>query len=536
MTKIPADTSDTVQAADAKLFKDVYTRLCVIDLGTNSFHSLIVDIYANGTHRVMDRLKELVTLGAEGLDEGRLSEAAMSRGLSALQRIKLLADGWGAREVVAYATSAIREAHNGGEFIHRVRRETGIRIQPITGPFEAELIYFGVRRAVDLARPSLLVDIGGGSTEFVIADEDTIYQAHSLKLGAARLTGRFFKLADPIPQARQVLLESYLGEQLDELLGLCTRHQVQDVVGSSGTLEALILATTLQSEAGSFSSSGMGVDREALLALVDRLLGMTRAERAAVPGIDAKRADQIVAGALLVRHVLRQIPTIQHIRLSKEALREGMVAHYIGRKSDQIANLGRIGGVRRRSVFEMAIRYDWDEVHAQQVANFALELFDELKMLHDLGDRERELLEYAGLLHDVGYHISRSGHHKHALYLIQNGELRGFSPEEVQIIAHVARYHRKSLPKPTHASFYEMSASAQHITLHLAAMLRIAEGLDRSRFQHVHIVSVTIDRADIHIRIKGVHDVQLDIWGALRWKDLIEELYKRSLHVEQSRG
>jgi exopolyphosphatase/guanosine-5'-triphosphate,3'-diphosphate pyrophosphatase len=309
---------------------------------------------------------------------------------------------------------------------------------------------------------------------------------------------------------------------------------VQDLVGSSGTFEALILATSLQQEAGSFSSSGMGVDRESLLSLVDQLLGMTRAERAEVPGIDAKRADQIVAGALLVRHVLHHIPTIRRIRLSKEALREGMVAHYIARKSDQIANLGRIGGVRRRSVFEMAIRYDWDEVHAQQVANFALELFDALVMLHRLGDRERELLEYAGLLHDVGYHISRSGHHKHALYLIQNGELRGFTPEEVQIVAHVARYHRKSLPKPTHASFYDMSASAQKTTLHLAAILRIAEGLDRSRFQHIHITSVTVDPADIYIRIKGVHDVQLDIWGALRWKDLMEILYKRSLHVEQN--
>ncbi len=509
-------------------------RLCVIDLGTNSFHTVIVDAYPNGTFVVVDRLKDMVRLGEGGLVTHRLQEAAMDRGVEALRRIRLLAEGWGVSEYLAYATSAIREAENGGDFIARVQEDVGLRIRPISGAFEAELIYKGVRRAVDLPEPALLVDIGGGSTEFIVGTAQTMHMAMSLKLGAARMTQAFIH-TDPVERGEFKALRAYYREYLAPVYEAVRRHGVREIVGSSGTMENLAqVYLQLFGPAGA-SPFHEVYEAKTFRQVTKKIMRSTRAERAALPGIDEKRRDQIVAGAMLVDVLLKDLP-IERVRLSPHALREGMVVHFIEQNSGRMRQLAAHTGVRRRSVYELGFRFQWEQAHARHVADLALTLFDATRSLHGLGDEDRELLEYAALLHDIGYHISHRAHHKHALYLIQHADLRGFHPDEVAVMANVARYHRRAFPKSSHEAYMALSKAERRRVRRLAALLRLAEGLDRSHFQNVIRLEAHLTDEALHLRLTTKSDPALEVWGTRHAADLFEATFGRRVEVEVRAG
>ncbi len=510
-------------------------RVCVIDLGTNSFHSVIVDVYPNGVFEEVDRIKEMVRLGEAGLVTHRLTEAAMDRGVGALGRIRLLADGWGVLEYMAYATSAVREAENGGDFIERVQAETGIHIRPISGEKEAALIYKGVRRAVDLPVPALLVDIGGGSTEFIVADSREVYYAVSMKLGSARMTEQFV-WGDPVASASFKALRRHYREGLRPVFEAARVRDVGEVVGSSGTMESL--AQVWLNEHGVDTDRTIfqeTFDARELRRVTKRIMRSKRTERLALSGIDERRVDQIVAGAMLVDVVLKDLG-IATLRISPHALREGMVVHFIDLNNRRLNRMAPYASVRRRSVYELGFRFRWDFEHVRQVTALALQLFDALAPLHKLGETARELLEYASLLHDIGYHVSHRSHHKHGLYLIQQSNLLGFQPEEIQIIANVARYHRRSVPKKTHVDYMVLSKAQKALVCKLASLLRLAEGLDRSHFQNVTALRCRIERKGVHVSIRTRNDPQLEVWSARHAAELFEQTFGRRLFVIAERN
>lgn len=504
-------------------------RICVIDLGTNSFHAVIVDAHPNGTFTVLDKIKEMVRLGEQGLANHRLPEDAMQRGLRALRRIKILASGWQVSDFMAYATSAIREAYNGGDFIKRAWKEVGIHIRPIRGELEAHLIYQGVKQAVDLPRPSLLVDIGGGSTEFIVGNSrDTFYET-SLKLGAARMTEKFVT-TDPVNREEFTALRAYYREQLAPVYEAALAHGVEEIIGSSGTMENLA-----QVYANRFGKSGLSIFQQAFPAkdvrrVTKEIMTSTRAEREAMSGIDAKRVPQVVAGATLVDVLLKDLP-VQQMRISPYALREGMAVHYIETNYERLEELAPFADVRRRSIHELGFRCGWDKPHAEHVATLALHLFDATRPIHGLGYEERELLEYAGLIHDIGYLISRSGHHKHGRYLILNADLHGFLPHEIDIMAYTVRYHRKARPKKKHTGFRKLPKKRRRVIRKLGALLRLAEGLDRSHFQNVVRMETELTDDALHLTLHTKNDPQLDVWGARSRSGLFEREFDRALEV-----
>ncbi|QXD14994.1 Ppx/GppA family phosphatase [Rhodocaloribacter litoris] len=508
-------------------------RVCVIDLGTNSFHTVIVDAYPNGAFKVIDRLKDMVRLGEGGLVAHRLTGEAMERGVQALRRIRLLAEGWGVSEYLAYATSAIREAENGGDFIARVQAEVGLHIRPISGNLEATLIYKGVRRAVSMPEPALLVDIGGGSTEFIVGTSRKLHYAASLKLGAARMTERFLH-TDPVEKQEFRALRAYYREQLAPVYAAVRAHGAREIVGSSGTMENLAqVYLHLQGLSGA-SPFHEVFDPKAFRQVTKKIMRSTRAERAAMPGIDEKRIDQIVAGAMLVDVLLKDLE-VERLRLSPNALREGMVVHFIEQNSKRLRRLAPFTDVRRRSVYELGFRFRWEQEHARHVAALALELFDVCHPLHGLDEDARELLEYAALLHDVGYHISHRRHHKHTCYLIRHADLRGFQPEEVAVIACVARYHRRAFPKKSHRVFGKLSKEHRRLVRQLAALLRLAEGLDRSHFQNVTRLDARLLDEALHLRLETKADPELEVWGARHAADLFEATFGRGIEVTAAR-
>jgi exopolyphosphatase/guanosine-5'-triphosphate,3'-diphosphate pyrophosphatase len=247
--------------------------------------------------------------------------------------------------------------------------------------------------------------------------------------------------------------------------------------------------------------------------------------------IEEKRVDQIVAGAILVDVLLKDLP-VARLRISPYALREGMVVHFIEHNYERLEQLAPFADVRRRSVYELGYRCQWEFAHARKVADLSLHLFDATTDLHGLGSAERQLLEFVSLLHDIGYHVSRRSHHKHSQYLIQNADLRGFQPEEIEIMAFAARYHRKALSKSSHVDFQALPDDRQAIILKLAALLRLAEGLDRSHYQNIEDVTVTYDDTTLTLTLASRSDPELDIWGALHHSDLFEFVYGLQVEVE----
>ena len=502
----------------------------MIDLGTNSFHTLIVDIFPNGSYSVVDKLKEMVKLGEGGFDNQMLLEGAMERARAALHRVRLLAEGHGATDYLAFATSAIRESDNGGDLIRDVQEADGIRIRPIAGEREAQLIYLGVRRAVAMPDPALIVDIGGGSTEFVVGTAEQVYAARSLKVGAARMTESFIT-TDPVEKDEFKALRAHYRKVLRPVFDAVQVHGVKEIIGSSGTMENLAAVCAKEHGDSSRSIFQQAFTASDMRKVTKQLMRSTVEERRGMSGIDAKRVEQVVAGAILV-DVLLKDSGIERIRVSPHALREGMVEHYIQEHLPRLKLGASFSSVRERSVHEIGNLFQWEYPHARHVATLALRLFDGCASLHGLGPWTRELLEYAGLLHDIGYHISHRRHHKHGLYLIQNADFRGFQPEEIQVMANLARYHRRAYPKSKHDHFTALSDDHQDLIWKVAPFLRIAEGLDRSHCQTVTDLRVDLSGDPVVLHLTTDGEPHRDVWGGRHCSAMFEEAYGRPVAMQ----
>jgi exopolyphosphatase/guanosine-5'-triphosphate,3'-diphosphate pyrophosphatase len=255
-------------------------------------------------------------------------------------------------------------------------------------------------------------------------------------------------------------------------------------------------------------------------------------ERMHLPGLDPRRADLMVAGAILLDTLLKKLGA-EEITLCDLALREGLLLDYIRAHRKDIARVDSYPDVRRRSVIELAERCAWEADHSKQVAAIALTLFDYTKRIHDLGDREREWLEYSGLLHDIGNHISYEKHHRHSYYLTKNGDLRGFEPEEIDVIALVTRYHRHATPKREHVGFTDLDKPHRRTVTVLSAFLRLAETLDRSRHGVIRGIEVRERLGEIRINVQAVGDAELEVWAAHKQTSALAEALHRKVRIEK---
>src|SRR5215470_18745792 len=419
-------------------------RIAAVDVGSNSIHMVVAQVEADGRFHVLDRAKDMVRLGRRTLNSGRLSPQAMADGVRTLSAFRTLAERQGVTRITAVATSAVREAANGGDFIKKVENDVGLRVKVIPGREEARLIYLGVRHAVDLSgKPTLIIDVGGGSVEFILIEHGEPVSLESLKIGVARLSERFFR-SDP-PEGDEIeALEHYLGDQLDPLLVEFRKRGVRRVVGTSGTMLNLVAIAGHQRGEPPDLHLNNTAATAAEISKARRLLVRTpRDERLRIKGLDAKRADLIVAGAVLTDYVLARVGAKQLVACTW-ALREGVLLDFIARHRKGIEETERYGAPRGRSVARLARHLGETGPHGARIARLALRLFEQLEAELGVDDSARELLEYAALLHDVGHHIDHQNHHRHSYYLITNGELLGFQREELEIIGLVARYHRKS--------------------------------------------------------------------------------------------
>ncbi|MCU1383857.1 MAG: Ppx/GppA phosphatase [Acidobacteria bacterium] len=509
-------------------------RIAAIDIGTNSIHMIVVQVRADQSFEVIDREKEMVRLGAGGLDGRALTPEAMHAALQVLSKFRRLAESHKVDEVIAVATSATREAENGGEFLQAVTQQTGIRPRVISGTEEARLIHlaavYGVSVPGDVA---VVIDIGGGSVEVTRGAGPAIDLGRSLKLGVIRLTERFIK-TDPLEPRDERRLVRHVEAEIGKYLHQVARGGFERVIGTSGTIMSLgAVASAADGLAPGAPLRNRRFTAKQMRRVRKDLVALDLEKRLRVPGLEPRRADLAVAGAILLDEILRRLGA-REITLCDLSLREGLVLDYIARHRKEIAQADRYPDVRRRSVFELAERCNYWPEHSQHVARLAVGLFDQTRAIHGLTDREREWLEYAGILHDVGVHISYEGHHKHSYYLVKNGDLRGFEPDEIEVIALAARYHRQATPKRSHDGFADLGRRTRGTVRALAAILRLAESLDRSHAQTITGLELH-DRGDddlLQLRTSG--DAELELWAAARHAAAFERLTGKPLRIEVS--
>ncbi len=500
-----------------------------IDIGTNSMHLVVARVHPDGGFDVLTTEKEMVRLGSGGGEMKELAPDAMDRGIAALDRMKQVAGSFGEVDLVVVATSAVREATNKDEFLLRARDEVGVEVEVISGFEEARLIHLGVLAALPVYdNRVLLVDIGGGSTEFLIGVGDQVVEARSMKLGAIRLTERFFADRTTPPDAVEAC-RNYVRAALAPVSYELGGHQPELTIGSSGTIATVAaMAAELRGESIR-QMNGATFDADELEAVVKLVLATAPSERKRLAGLDLKRADIIAAGGLLLSEIFKAFD-ISSMTISDYALREGVLMDRLG--ASATTGGSRLADLRRANVTRLAHQLDPDPAHAEHTAKLAGMLFDRTAELHGLGPDDRELLVAAALVHNVGLFISHSSHHKHSYYVIRNSEqLTGFTEHEIELMALIARYHRKSHPTTKHAEFSALRADDKHLVCVLAGLLRIAIGLDRGHRQVVQ--SLRVFHSDGVLTIEPVTsdpttDLALQIYASTERSRLLA----RALEIE----
>jgi exopolyphosphatase/guanosine-5'-triphosphate,3'-diphosphate pyrophosphatase len=501
-------------------------RLAAIDIGTNSIRLMVAEPQRGGNYRILDEEKEPTRLGEHLSKTGRLDPQSMERALAALRRMKQIAEGFQVSELKTIATCAVREATNGPEFCQRALDELGIEIEVIGADQEARLAFSSVQRAFDLTNQHVaVVDIGGGSTEIVLAFGNLIEAVYTTQLGAVRLSEAFPETSTP---------EGF-GELIDFIDRHLRKHTKNPVFvphilfGSGGTFTNLAAMMMAAKGQDAMPMRGYQVSRAEVRHLLERLRKMPLKERAAVKGLSPERADIIVAGLAIIDRVMERFD-VNSLQVHHRGVRDGLVLAMI----EQAHGAGVGKPLDRDAALErLAASCGCEMAHSRHVAKLAGSIFEQLAPHYHWQASDQALLEAAAKLQDVGYLINYDQHHKHSYHLILHSRLPGFQPHELEIVANVARYHRGASPKRKHANFHALSMRDQIRVKQLAAILRVAGGLDRSNSGQVTGVVVEFGRKqNITLRLQSAHDPEVDIWGARKRAKLFEKVFDVELEIE----
>ncbi|MYG46555.1 MAG: Ppx/GppA family phosphatase [Synechococcus sp. SB0675_bin_6] len=516
-------------------------RVAAIDIGTNSIHMVLAAVDQQlRSFSVLLTEKTSVRLGERDPETGDLTSQAMERAMEALRRYRQLAESHGAQAVVGVATSAVREAGNGREFLALIEGKLGLQVDLVNGREEARLIYLGVLSAMDFAgAPHLILDIGGGSTELILADSHDTRSLSSLRVGAVRLV-RDFGVHGPLTAERVQFLKTFIQGMLEPAVGKVQQRLAMDespvLVGTSGTamavgsLLALRLGTTPQSLNG--LRFGLGQVQE----LMRELVTLEVEQRRQLPGLSERRADIIVTGGLILETAMELLNT-QEMVLCKRALREGLIVNWMLRHNLIVDRFSYQSNIRQRTILHQARKYGVDSGRAERVARHALTLFDACRPeLEPVAIEARELLWGAAMLHACGRHISSvGGYHKHSWYLVRHCTLLGYSEAEHLVLAALARYHRRSPPKKRHEAWLSLQdAGQQRCVQQLSPLLRIAVALDCRPQAVIKNLDVVLTARTMTVQLTPFPgaNVSLECWSLDNCRAEIEPGLGRTLSVE----
>jgi exopolyphosphatase/guanosine-5'-triphosphate,3'-diphosphate pyrophosphatase len=490
--------------------------LAAIDVGTNAVRLEIARPLPDGTLETIHQERDPIRPGEGVFTGGVIGKAVADRLLGTLRRYAALCQRHHAR-VRAVATSAVREARNRDEIARRVRKETGLELEVVSGREEARLICLGVLDGRPQNARSLVIDIGGGSTEVAVGLGEKPSALHSVAVGAVRLT-EIFSTSGKVSPERLAVMRSFAEAAFrDQLPRKLAGSKV--ALGSSGTINAIVAA----------GSDSRRLTRRRLEKTVRELAGLSLAERRR--RFEPRRAEIIVAGAVILEAVMRHLG-VEAVVAVDTGLRNGVLRD-LARRSPAAAEA--VAAQRSRSAAAVARRFGFDERHARQVARLSLQLFDQLAGLHGLPASAGSLLEAAALLHDVGHAVSPQRHHKHTFYLVQNADIAGFSDRERHLVALVARYHRRTPPDRGRPDLEDLTAGELRVLRRLVALLRVADALDRSHHQPVLDVRASARGRLVRVAARTRAAIDLELWDVDREAAYFRSAMGRRLEVVAAR-
>jgi exopolyphosphatase/guanosine-5'-triphosphate,3'-diphosphate pyrophosphatase len=484
--------------------------VAAIDVGTNAVRLEISLALPDGSLETLHQERDPIRPGEGVFLTGRMPREVEDRLVRTMRRYAALCRRHRAR-VRAVATSAIREAKNGRDVARRVRAEAGIDLEIVSGREEARLICLGVLRGRPPTSRAVLLDIGGGSTEVAAAIGERPTDLWSVPLGAVRLT-QIFGTDGRLPSSRLAALRAFAAEAFREAIPTPPASAARQALGSSGTIEAVV----------GFAAREKRANRREIARAAEELASMSIAERR--KHFDPRRAEIVVAGAAILEAAMRHLG-LRSIAAVGTGLRNGILVE-LSRRGDRPAN-----GTGADAIVALGRRFRFDEAHAVQVARLSLVLYDRLAHVHRLEPPARRVLEAAALLHDVGHAVSPQAHHKHTYYLVSNADVPGFSERERQLVALVARYHRRSVPARGRRDLEELTASEMGMVRRLVAMLRVADALDRSHQQPVRTLRVDLRRKTVALRFSARGPIDLELWDASREAQLFQRTFARRLEL-----
>ena len=486
----------TPTAVEAAAGRETLRRVAAIDIGTNSTHLVIAEVDpVLRSFSVVLTEKSTTRLGDRDPETGDLSPEAIERAFRTLRHCRELAASHGVEQIVTAATSAVREAPNGPAFLQALLEQLELRVDLVSGPEEARLIYLGVLSAMSFGEePHVIIDIGGGSTELILADGRDARCLTSTRVGAVRLQREFCR-QDPLPPEQTSFLRAYIQGALDPAIAQIKAARRPEerlrMVGTSGTALALAALAASEDPRPPLRLQGYRLSRQRIDQLLERLLAMTLEQRRALAPINDRRAEIIVPGALILQTTMAMLG-VEELVVCERALREGLIVDWMLRNQLLGDRFSFQSSIRERTVLHLARSFGVDLGRAEEVARHALSLYDQTQgVLHHDDGSGRQLLWAAALLHTCGKSINISAYHKHTWYLIRHSELLGYSQVEHLMVAAIARYHRRSLPKKRHEAWQLLDSRQQRRTVNsLALLLRLAAALDRRPGRVVGAIAV----------------------------------------------
>jgi exopolyphosphatase/guanosine-5'-triphosphate,3'-diphosphate pyrophosphatase len=498
-------------------------RLAAIDIGSNSIRLLVAEASPDGSYRILDDEKRTTRLAKNLAHTGRLSEDGVQQSLEALRHMKAIADGYNLDRLNVIATSAVREATNSERFLNLVKHRLGLKISVISATEEGQLSFESAARHFDL-KPinAVVVDLGGGSAELICAAKGVVEAIHSLPLGAVRLTDSYFD-ADP-PDDDDV-------RRLRKHIRKCFKKNIGDngfvphvMIGAGGTFMALANISMRRRGKTFASVGGYEMTRSEVRHIFEYLRGLPLRARRDVPGLHADRADIILAGVFVIERLMKLLH-VNRLIIHDQGVRDGLLLNMIGRAFPGPDTPPEPDGDPLAGVRQFAAACALDQRHSEHVTDLALQLYDQLQTRLNLPGEERLILQAAGLLHEVGYLINYERHHQHSYHIIMHGNLRGLSPKQRELAANVARYHRRSTPKLSHDNFARLSPPERGTVRRLSAILRLADGLDRTHTQAVKQLRVSWRDDRLIVGLQADVKPEVDLWSAQEKSKFFEKVF-----------
>lgn len=518
---------------EMKNLPEAAATFAAIDVGSNAMRLKIVALNHDGSIAALHQQRAPVRLGHEVFLTGFLKQELIEQAVGAMGQFRAELDKWNVRSARAIATSATREAVNGDVLVERVYNSCGIHLERISGAEEARLVQLAVSRKVNLRdSTALVIDIGGGSVEFDVVDHGSIVYSSSLRLGAVRLHETFLR-SGSVSDLQVLLLKAYMDQLLEATLAAVNAYDIELILGTGGNVEDLAKLIGIDASSGAEVGSEdiRFIPLQNLQTFVKEIAKLSVAERIEQYGMKPDRADVILPAAIVLSEVLSKVIGARGLYAPDVGLKDGVLVEIIDRFKNSWDTTSEEAEIIRAAT-TLGQKYHFHLAHARQVRYLCELLFDQLEPLHELPREARMLLRVAATLHDVGDFINLSGHHKHSYYLIRNSEIVGLRSRELELIANIARYHRKAFPNPQkHEPFRALSESERTTVTRLAAILRVADALDHEHRSAVEALKVSMLGNNIQVDLQSLGPCLLERWQLEQKGRLFHETFGRSIVV-----